>query len=65
MTVQKIASWVPVTDEAIVDYQLGTPEEQAAAAARLEALAAERDARWRALPLRTRLYRRLRWSLRG
>ena len=55
-----MAAWVPITDEAIVDFGLGTPEQQQAAAARLHARELETRARWAALPMRVRLTRRLR-----
>ncbi len=64
MTIEKLRSYVPVSDEDIVDYQLGTVEEQLEAARRLT----ERDERiraaWYALPIYVRAWRRLRWSLR-
>lgn len=58
--VQKYGWYQNVSDEAIVDYQIGTSEQQAAAAERLAKAAVESEARWRALPLRTRMYRRTR-----
>jgi hypothetical protein len=64
--VKKITTWMHVTDEMIVDFRIGTEEQQAAAAARLEAARARRAAAWRALPARVRIARTLRarrWDL--
>jgi hypothetical protein len=60
MSIEKIATWIPVTDEAIVDYGIGTSEQQAAAAARIEEWRRDSQVRWQALPLRVRIARRLR-----
>jgi hypothetical protein len=53
--IRKATATVLVSDEAIVDGGLGTPEDQAAAAGRIEARAAEAHLRWTELPLRRRL----------
>lgn len=60
VTVQKIATWVPITLEALVDSGNASPE-QIAEYKRLEAeRAAEQKAAWTALPLRRRIS--IRWS---
>lgn len=51
----KLSAIVPVSDELIVDAGIGSPQEQAAAAARLEARRQESAARWAALPRRVRI----------
>lgn len=64
--VKWISTWMHVTDESIVDFGIGTEEQQAAAAARLEADRAARAAAWQALPARVRIARTLRsrrWDL--
>lgn len=48
-----------VLDEDVVDYGLGTPEDQAAAAARIATLLAEVERTWKALPLWYRAWVRL------
>ena len=60
---RKIATWLPVTDEMIVDAGIGSAEDQAAAAARIRARQVADRIRWRALPLRVRLWRSHRWRL--
>jgi hypothetical protein len=59
VTVTKLSAWIPVTDEAIVDYGIGTPGQQAAAARRLGLHQARARARWLGLPLRVKLWRML------
>jgi hypothetical protein len=63
MTVTKLRATVLVSDEDIVDFGWGTPEDQAAAAERIEVRKRETHARWMALPFWVRAYRRLRWHL--
>ena len=66
MTVEKISAWISVTDEAVVDYSIGTPEQIAESAARLEARRQESERQWRALPWYIRAQRNFRfwrWSL--
>ena len=59
LELRKIAAWLPASDESIVDFSLGTTEEQRAAADRLEARRLEARAAWYALPLRVRVWRQL------
>lgn len=59
----KMSTWVAICDEDIVDYALGSLKDQTDAAARLEAAAAARRARWLALPLTVRIWRRLKYPL--
>ena len=54
------AFYIPFSDEAIVDGHLGSIEEQAAAAIRIEARQRGSRARWLAKPLNERLLIRLR-----
>lgn len=56
--VQKASAYISLPDEAIVDYGLGTPEDQLAASTRILLRLEAQRAAWDALPLRTRLYRR-------
>jgi|GEM_PF-3686528 len=65
MIVEKIGTWMPVHDWYIVDYAMGTPEQQRAAAERLDVSAAESLARWQALPWWTRVDRTVRPRLWG
>lgn len=58
--VLKTSYYVPVTDEAIVDYGLGTPAEIASAARRIGLRQARSRAVWRGLPLRVKLARMIR-----
>jgi len=58
--VHKMTWAVPVSDEAVVDYRLGTIDDQVAAA-RLEERRRERERRWRALPRHKRWIRTVRW----
>lgn len=60
MTIERIAAWIPVTDETFVDAGMGTPEQRAEAVARIEARRAETHARWMALPWWERARRRVR-----
>jgi len=60
---RKLEAYVLVSDEDAVDYGLGTPEDQAAAAARLDVQRLWAEAAWAALPLRTRLAARARIAL--
>lgn len=57
---QKRSAWLPISDEMLVDGGFGTAEQQAAAAARIEARRLKAEQTWKALPLRTRIY----WTLR-
>jgi hypothetical protein len=50
MTIQKLSAWVPVADEDVLDYLIGSDAEQAAAGERIAARQAESLARWKALP---------------
>ena len=50
MTVEKLAYWIPITDEMIVDGGFGTSEERKAAAARIEARQRAIRASWYARP---------------
>ena len=65
MSIEYIATVIPVTDEDIVDYAIGTPELQRAAADRLDVGRAELRAYWQALPWWTRLARTVRPRLWG
>lgn len=56
---EKLAAWIPVSDELIVDAGIGAPEEQAAAAQRIDARLRESRERWRSLPFWIRARRRL------
>lgn len=53
--------YIPLSDEAIVDFGIGTPAEQDAAAARIEARLAASRASWLARPLWQRAWIRLRY----
>lgn len=64
-SVQKLEAWRPVLDEDVVDFGIGTLEEQAAAATRIIARAAESEARWLALPRSKRIVRVLRLDTYG
>lgn len=57
--VQKSSAWVPVSDEDIIDFGLGTREQQAAAAARLDREEARQARYWSSLPFHVRLLRTL------
>lgn len=61
MTVRKISMWVPVSDEDIVDFGIGTESDQAAAAARIDREREKLDRYWRALPVHVRIARTLRF----
>lgn len=63
--VEQIAAWVPVTDESIVDFGIGTPEEIEAAARRIEVRERAAERRWRALPWRVRAWRTVLYWWRG
>jgi hypothetical protein len=65
MTVTKVATPILFSDEAIVDYGIGSPAFQEAAAARIEARRLEMNRQWMALPVWTRASRRIRWRLLG
>ena len=64
--VRKNAAYVPVSDEAIVDYELGTAQDQRYAQGRIVYRELRAKARWRALPWWTRLHRTIliRWHTR-
>ena len=64
MSATKASAFTLVSAEVIVDYGLGSPEDRAAAQAFLAAEAAELEARWRALPLRVRMWRTIRARIR-
>lgn len=64
MSVEKIAYSVPVLDEDIVDYGYGTPEQQDAAGARIEARRAESKRLWMARHIWERAWFRLRYNRR-
>lgn len=55
-----LATWMPVSDEAIVDFAMGSEADQAAAAARLQRDAEKMERRWRSLPRHVRLSRTVR-----
>lgn len=66
VTVEKISAWIPVSDEMVVDYGIGTPEQIAESSARLEMHRQEDERRWRALPWYVRFarsFRFWRWSV--
>lgn len=58
--VRKIATAIIVTDEMIVDFQIGDTAVQRAAAERIIVRREEARRRWLALPWWTRAYRRIR-----
>jgi hypothetical protein len=64
ITIRKQYMYLPVLDEDIVDFGIGTPAEQEAAAARIEARRAASRASWLARPLWQRAWIRLRYSSR-
>lgn len=55
--VEKISAWIPVTDEDIVDFHIGTEEQQAAAQARIDRDRRKMDRWWRRIPWYIRAYR--------
>lgn len=59
--VRRIPTWIPISDESIVDLGIGSVADQAAAAARIEVRRRAVEARWRALPWRVRAGRIARW----
>lgn len=66
MTVQKISTWIPVSDEDMLDFGLADGPLLAEIRARVEARRAEQDRRWRALPWYVRAERNFRfwrWSV--
>jgi hypothetical protein len=67
MTVEKLSAWIPVSDEMVVDYGIGTTEQQAESQNRIQARWDELERQWRALPWYVRLERTVRfrvWDLR-
>jgi hypothetical protein len=58
--VKKISALVPVSDEDIVDFGIGTQADQEAAAVRIERERVKMERYWRRLPLGVRLARTLR-----
>jgi hypothetical protein len=60
VSVNKAICLMTVTDEAIVDYGLGTEDDQREAAARIAARQWAAETHWRGLPRRVRVARRLR-----
>jgi hypothetical protein len=62
MSLKTVAFYIPFSDEAIVDGHLGSPEDQAAAAVRIQDRQREARARWLARPLYQRLLNRVRYS---
>lgn len=58
--VSKVATWIPITDEMVVDFGFGTKAEQRAAAERIDQRNREIRAAWFALPWWTRAAWRVR-----
>lgn len=59
--VELVSAWISVSDSDIVDFGVGSEEQQRAAQARLDVEAAKLDRYWKALPRRVRLMREFRW----
>lgn len=55
--IRKLSITIPVTDESIVDYGLGTPADREAAAQRIEAARLRTRQMWLALPWHVRFMR--------
>ena len=66
MTVEKVTTWIPATDELLLDAQAGSGEFLEMLRERVEARRAEEEREWRALPWYTRLDRTVYyWRWRG